>query len=62
MTPEAFQTCISSPEAKSAIDRNIAEATALKIDSTPTLFINGHPLIGSDKFLLAQIISFSFPH
>lgn len=43
LDPEAFKTCMSSPEAKAAVDASQQEGTALSITSTPTLFVNGHP-------------------
>ena len=36
-----FDTCRESPETAKALDAGIAEARALKINSTPTMFVNG---------------------
>jgi protein-disulfide isomerase len=55
---DAFKTCMSSPEAKAAVDAGHQEGVALSITSTPTLFVNGHPLIGGDKATLEQYIKY----
>jgi protein-disulfide isomerase len=58
LDPDAFKSCMSSPEAKAAIDSSHQEGVALSITSTPTLFVNGHPLIGGDKPTLEQYIKY----
>ena len=58
LDPDAFKTCMSSPEAKAAVDASHREGEALNITSTPTLFVNGHPLIGGDKATLEQYIKY----
>jgi protein-disulfide isomerase len=58
LDPEAFKTCMSSPEAKAAVDASHQEGEALSITSTPTVFVNGHPLIGGDKATLDQYIKY----
>jgi protein-disulfide isomerase len=64
LDPVSFKTCMSSPEAKAAVDASHQEGEALSITSTPTLFVNGHPLIGGDKATLEQYIKYelSIPH
>jgi protein-disulfide isomerase len=39
--------CIDKRATESEVDRNIAEARALGVNQTPSLFINGRPLAGS---------------
>jgi protein-disulfide isomerase len=58
LDPDAFKACMSSPEAKAAVDASHQEGEALSITSTPTLFVNGHPLIGGDKPTLEQYIKY----
>jgi protein-disulfide isomerase len=58
LDPDAFKTCMSSPEAKAAVDASHQEGEALSITSTPTLFVNGHSLIGGDKATLEQYIKY----
>lgn len=55
---DAFKTCMSSPEAKDAVDTNHREGEALNITSTPTVFVNGRPLVGGDKATLDQYIKY----
>jgi protein-disulfide isomerase len=58
LDPDAFKSCMSSPEAKAAVDASHQEGEALAITSTPTLFVNGHPLVGGDKPTLEQYIKY----
>ncbi len=43
----AFTACLDSPEAAAEVSASIAEARALRIQSTPTLFVNGRALTGN---------------
>lgn len=58
LDPEAFKTCMSSPEAKEAVEANQHDGEALNVTSTPTVFVNGRPLIGGDKSTLEQYIKY----
>lgn len=58
LDPDAFKTCMSSPEAKEAVEANHREGEVLNINSTPTIFINGRPLIGGDKATLEQYLTY----
>jgi protein-disulfide isomerase len=55
---EAFKTCMSSPEAKRAVETNREAGMALSITSTPTLFVNGRPFVGGDIGPLQHVIEF----
>lgn len=55
---DAFKACLSSPEAKHAVEANRADGVALGVNSTPTLFINGRLLIGGDLTTIEQFIDF----
>lgn len=55
---DTFKTCMASPGAKSAVDQNHAEGVALSINSTPTIFVNGRPLVGGDQTTLEEYIKF----
>jgi protein-disulfide isomerase len=55
---EAFQSCMSSPEAKKAVETNREAGMALSVTSTPTLFVNGRPYVGGDIGPLQHIIEF----
>src|SRR4029077_3904233 len=45
LSPDAFRVCMISPEAKNAIESNLADGRALKVQSTPTVFVNGRLLV-----------------
>jgi protein-disulfide isomerase len=53
---------MASPEAKQAVDANSAEAVALGINSTPTVYVNGRPNIGGDPSLISQFIDYELAH
>jgi protein-disulfide isomerase len=55
---ETFKSCMSSPEARRAVEANHDEGVALSINSTPTLFVNGRPVVGGDISALQHIIEF----
>ncbi|HXN98586.1 MAG TPA: thioredoxin domain-containing protein [Candidatus Acidoferrales bacterium] len=59
-----FKACVSSTEAKQAVERNRADGEALGVNSTPTVFVNGRMLASSDKSLLEQYIKYELarPH
>lgn len=58
LKPDEFKACMSSPAAKKAVDADRAEGVALGVDSTPTVYINGRPLIGGDLATLQQYINY----
>jgi protein-disulfide isomerase len=55
---DTFKACLSSPDAQRAVDANHADGVALEVNSTPTVFINGRPLVGGDVETLTRIIDF----
>ncbi|HXZ13409.1 MAG TPA: thioredoxin domain-containing protein [Candidatus Sulfotelmatobacter sp.] len=55
---DAFKACLASPEAQKAVDANIADGKALQVGSTPTVFVNGRPVIGGDPNTLQQYIEY----
>lgn len=55
---DAFKTCLSSPEAKAAVETNHRDGEALSVNSTPTVFVNGRPLSGGDKATLEQYLKY----
>lgn len=57
---DQFRACMSSPKVRDQISREVDEAEVLKINSTPTLFINNKPLPKSgtpDVDFLRQLIN-----
>jgi protein-disulfide isomerase len=55
---DAFKACLSSPEAKHAVQANHDEGIALNVNSTPTIFINGRLLVGGDLPTIEQYVDF----
>lgn len=58
LDPEAFKACMTSPEAKGAVDASHQEGDSVSITQTPTIFVNGHPILGGDKATLEQYIKY----
>ena len=56
---EQLNACIASPQTASEIQRSVAEAKSLGVNSTPTFFINGRKIPYSIKWEnLKQVIDF----
>jgi protein-disulfide isomerase len=55
---DAFKVCLALPDAKAAIQADVDEGKAVQINSTPTVFVNGRPVIGGDETTLEQYIQF----
>jgi protein-disulfide isomerase len=58
LAPDAFKTCMSSAETKEVVEASHREGETLNINSTPTIFVNGRPLIGGDKATLEQYLKY----
>jgi protein-disulfide isomerase len=55
---DAFKACLTSPDAQKAVDANRADGVALGVNSTPTAYINGRPVIGGNSATIVQDIDF----
>jgi len=55
---DALKACMSSPEPIAAIEANVHDGQALSVNSTPTVFVNGRPVVGGDKATLEQYIDY----
>jgi len=58
LNTDTFKGCLSSPDTQKAIDASHAEGVSLGINSTPTIYINGRPMVGGDVTTLSQYIDF----
>jgi protein-disulfide isomerase len=58
LNTDTFKGCMSAPDTQKAIDESHAEGVALGVSSTPTVYINGRPLVGGDVATLSQLIDF----
>lgn len=54
----ALKTCMSDPATGELINESLKEGLQLKIANTPTVFVNGRRLIGSDRSALEQFIQY----
>jgi protein-disulfide isomerase len=48
----AFKQCVDSGKHKQEIQKDIAEGTEYGVEGTPTLFINGRPVIGAQPYAI----------
>jgi len=58
LNTDTFKGCMSAADTQKAIDESHAEGAALGVSSTPTVYINGRPLVGGDVAALSQLIDF----
>ena len=58
LNADTFKACLSSPDAEKAVDANRADGVALDVNSTPTVYVNGRPLVGGDVETLDRLIDF----
>ena len=49
---------MASPEAQQAIRASVAEGQAVGVNSTPTVFVNGRPVVGGDKDTVQQYVEY----
>jgi len=58
LNSDTFKACLSAPDAQRDVDASRAEGVALGVNSTPTVYINGRPVVGGDVTTLSQYIDF----
>ena len=58
LDPDAFKSCMASPEASAAVNASHANGEKLEVNSTPTVFVNGRRMVGADEHLLEQYINY----
>lgn len=58
LNTDAFKSCLSSPDAAKEVEANQQDGLGLNVNSTPTVFVNGRPVVGGDPGALTQIIEF----
>jgi protein-disulfide isomerase len=59
LNAEAYQACMTNPETVTQVKATIEEGHALTISATPTTFVNGRRVVGPDKSMIEQYITFS---
>jgi protein-disulfide isomerase len=45
-----FNQCLDSGKYKSEVEKDVADGSAYGVSGTPTLFINGNPIVGAQPF------------
>jgi protein-disulfide isomerase len=58
LNADTFKACLSSPGAEKAVDANHDDGVALEVGSTPTVYVNGRPMVGGDIETLDRFIEF----
>jgi protein-disulfide isomerase len=56
---ETFKSCMINPETAAQVKSTIDEGHALTITATPTTFVNARRVVGPDKPMLDQYVTFS---
>ncbi len=59
---ETFKACMVSPEAAAQGDASRANGQQLEVSSTPTVFVNGRRMVGTDGHILEQYIQYELAH
>lgn len=62
LNADTFKTCMSSDQAKDAVETNQKDGFALSVTGTPTVFVNGRPVVGLGLNSLQQTIEFELAH
>jgi protein-disulfide isomerase len=54
---QVFDACVTGTAAAKRVQEDVADGRALRVSSTPTLFINGIPLVGPDDNVIEWVIT-----
>jgi protein-disulfide isomerase len=58
LNEEAYRACMADPQTKATINETIEEGHTLNITATPTTFVNARRVVGPDKPILNQFITY----
>jgi protein-disulfide isomerase len=58
LNADTFKACLASPDAQKAVDSNRADGVALGVNSTPTVYLNGRPVVGGSPVAIDRDIAF----
>ena len=53
-----MRRALVAADAEKAVDANHADGVALDVNSTPTVYVNGRPVVGGDLETLERFIEF----
>lgn len=62
LNPDAYSACMINPDTANQVNATMKEGHALTVTATPTTFVNSRRIVGPDKSLLEQYISFSYAY
>lgn len=58
LNSQNMQACIASPATKKMVEADMELGQQLNVTSTPTLFVNGRPMVGENSQVLDQFITY----
>jgi protein-disulfide isomerase len=58
LNAETFKSCMASPEPGDAVNASRTNGQQVDVNSTPTVFVNGRRIVGTDQRLLEQYINY----
>ena len=58
LNADSYRSCMTNPDTKATIGKTVEEGHALNVSATPTTFVNARRVVGPDKPLLNQYISY----
>jgi protein-disulfide isomerase len=61
LNAETYQACMINPETTSQVKATIEEGHTLAINGTPTIFVNSRRVLGPDKSMIEQYVTFKQP-
>jgi protein-disulfide isomerase len=56
--PVAFSACMIAPDSRAFIEKSVEEGRNLKINSTPTTYVDGREVVGADASSVQQFIDY----
>jgi protein-disulfide isomerase len=62
LNAEAYKACMINPDTAAQVKSSIDEGHSLTITATPTTFVNARRVVGPDKPMLDQYVSFTQDH
>ena len=51
-----FNQCLDSGKYKSEVEKDLADGSSYGVSGTPTLFVNGYPIVGAQPFAVFKAL------
>jgi protein-disulfide isomerase len=58
LNTDTFKSCLGSSQAATEVDASLANGNQIEVRSTPTVFVNGRRIVGSDPHVLQQYLDY----